>query len=117
MTISNALASLAVRDLEAASTWYETLLGPGSRPMPEVIEWQLVGGGGLQVYLAPERAGHGSCTLIVTDIDEMARRLRQTRLAPDAEPARDDRVDTVMIKDPDGNSIAFAVPKDASLAS
>jgi len=34
----------------------------------------------------------------------------------DAEPVRNDRVDTVMIKDPDGNSIAFAMPKDSSLA-
>jgi hypothetical protein len=115
MPITNALASLAVRDLSAASAWYETLLGPGTRPMPEVIEWQLQGGGGLQVYAAPERAGHGSCTIIVTDIDETVRLLHATNLAPTARPARNDRVDTVMIQDPDGNSIAFAVPKDPAL--
>ena len=84
--------------------------------MPEVVEWQLQGGGGLQVYSAPERAGQGSCTLIVTDIDEIAQRLRTSGLATNAEAARDDRVDTVMIKDPDGNSIAFAAPKDPKLA-
>jgi predicted lactoylglutathione lyase len=116
MTIANALASLAVRDLEASARWYETLLGPGTRPMPEVVEWQLEGGGGLQVYAAPDRAGQGSCTLIVTDIDALAEELRESGLAPAAEPTRDDRVDTVMIKDPDGNSIAFSVPKDAALA-
>ena len=116
MTIANALASLAVRDLEASSQWYERLLGPGSRPMPEVMEWQLERGGGLQIYALPERAGHGSCTLIVRDIDEMAQQLRSTGLATDPEPARNDRVDTIMIKDPDGNSIAFAMPKDATLA-
>jgi hypothetical protein len=75
------------RDLETAAKWYETLLGPGNQPMPEVIEWQLERGGGLQVYGAP-----------------------------DAEPARSDRVDTIMINDPDGNSIAFARPKDSALA-
>jgi hypothetical protein len=47
----------------------------------------------------------------VSDIDELAQLLLTTGLAPTAEPVRDDRVDTVMIKDPDGNSIAFAAPK------
>jgi predicted enzyme related to lactoylglutathione lyase len=115
MTITNALASLAVRDLSAASAWYEKLLGPGSKPMPEVLEWQLQDGGGLQVYSAPERAGQGSCTIIVNDIDDVAQMLRSSGLAPNAELARNDRVDTVMIKDPDGNSIAFAAPKDDTL--
>jgi hypothetical protein len=116
MTVTNALASLAVRDVSAASEWYETLLGPGTQPMPEVVEWQLERGGGLQVYTAPERAGQGSCTLIVSDIDEIAQHVRSTGLATDVEPARNDRVDTLMIKDPDGNSIAFAAPKDQVLA-
>jgi len=116
MTIANALASVAVRDLDAAAQWYEKLLGPGNKPMPEVIEWQLERGGGLQVYGAPERAGRTSCTLIVTDIDEIVQQLHETEIAPDAEPTRNDRVDTIMINDPDGNSIAFARPKDSTLA-
>jgi catechol 2,3-dioxygenase-like lactoylglutathione lyase family enzyme len=116
MSIDNALASVAVRDLTASAQWYEQLLGPGTRPMDELVEWQFERGGGLQVYQLPERAGQGSCTLIVSDIDELAGRLRDSGVAPDAEPARHDRVDTVMIRDPDGNSIAFAMPKDRSLA-
>ena len=115
MTVTNALASLAVRDLEAATRWYETLLGKGNRPMPEVAEWQFEGGGGLQVYVAPEEAGRGSCTLVVIDIDEIARQLHTSGLAAEIEPVRNDRVDTLMIKDPDGNSIAFAMPKDQTL--
>ena len=116
MTIKNALASLAVRDLGVSSQWYEKILGPGSQPMPEVVEWQLERGGGLQVYEGPERAGQGSCTLIVSDIDEIAAQLRTAGLVADARPTRNDRVDTVMIKDPDGNSIAFSMPKDSTLA-
>lgn len=116
MPITNALASLAVADLARARTWYERLLGPGSAPMAEVVEWTFPGGGGLQVYIGPERAGRGSCTIIVSDIDESVRLLRDTGAAPDAEPLRGERVDTVMITDPDGNSIAFAAPKDDSLA-
>jgi hypothetical protein len=116
MAITNALASLAVRDLSSVSEWYEKLLGPGSRPMPELIEWHLEDGGGLQVYALPVRAGQGSCTLVVNDIDEIVRTLRTSGLAPDAEPTHNDQVDTVMIKDPDGNSIAFAAPKDETVA-
>jgi len=116
MTITNALASIAVRDLESATQWYEKFLGAGNQPMPEVMEWQFVGGGGLQVYQGPERAGSCSATLIVKDIDEIAQELQSSGVAPDASPARDPRVDTIMIKDPDGNSIAFSQPKDDSLA-
>ena len=117
MTITNALASLAVSDLERSSLWYQRILGPGHRPMPEVVEWQLQGGGGLQVYAGPERAGRGSCTLIVSDIDEIAQQLRDSELVGNPEVNRDDRVDTIMIKDPDGNSIAFAMPRDSGLAN
>jgi hypothetical protein len=115
MAITNALASLAVRDLTVAVPWYEQLLGPANRPMPEVVEWRLPRGGGLQIYALPERAGHGSCTIVVTDIDEITETLRTTGIASDVAPSRSDHVDTVMIKDPDGNSIAFAVPKDQTL--
>jgi hypothetical protein len=89
MTITNALASLAVRDLAPSSQWYEKLPGPGSRP--------------------------GLCTMFVSD-DEIAHKLRSSDLAADAAPASHDRVDTIMIEDPDGTSIAFAMPEDASLA-
>jgi hypothetical protein len=42
MTIDNALASLAVKDLKAAATWYEKLFRhpADSTPMPEVMEWK-----------------------------------------------------------------------------
>lgn len=45
MTIRNALASLAVRDIASARDWYQKLLGQkGSIPMPEVVEWTFPGG-------------------------------------------------------------------------
>lgn len=114
--ITNALASVAVHDLAAVAPWYEALLGPCQQPMPEVMEWQLEDGGGLQVYVAPERAGHTSATLIVGDIDELADHLRRHNLTGLVEPTRSPRVDTIMIKDPDGNSLAFSEPKDETLA-
>lgn len=116
MTVTNALASLAVADLDAASAWYQRLLGPGTRPMPELVEWQFDGGGGLQIYLAPERAGHGSCTMVVDDIDVITARVLSAGLADDARPQHHDTVDTLMITDPDGNSIAFAKAHTDDLA-
>lgn len=114
MIATNALASLPVRNLDTAKDWYDRLLGPGSQPMDEVVEWQLERGGGLQLYVSPERAGFGSCTLVVNDIDDVARQLQAIGVAP-PEPTRTDRVDVIMVQDPDGNSLAFAVPKDPSL--
>lgn len=114
MIPTNALASLPVRNLDSAKEWYGRFLGPGSQPMDEVVEWQLERGGGLQLYEAPDRAGFGSCTLVVTDIDDVARQLAAIGVVP-PEPTRTDQVDVIMVQDPDGNSLAFAVPKDSSL--
>ena len=71
MKIENAIASIAVKDLRSAAAWYERLFGraPNSTPMPEVAEWKFPRGGWLQVYQLPERAGAGSCTLAVDDIE------------------------------------------------
>ena len=116
MTITNALASIAVSNLQHSADWYSKFLGGGNQAMDEVVEWQFARGGGLQIYDAPERSGRSSCTLIVDDIDAVARTLRERGIT-DTEPVRTDRVDTVMIKDPDGNSIAFSMPKDPTLVS
>jgi hypothetical protein len=47
MSIKNAIASVAVKDLGAAVQWYETLFGrpADSRPMAEVAEWNVLGPG------------------------------------------------------------------------
>ena len=117
MSIENALASVAVKDLKTAIEWYAKLLGklPDSRPMPEVAEWKFERGGWLQVYQLPERAGSGSFTLAVTRIDEHVAQL--TELGIDtSQRSSGARVKTLMIADPDGNHIAFAETIDPSMA-
>ncbi|MEP7009541.1 MAG: VOC family protein [Acidobacteriota bacterium] len=116
MAIKNALASVAVKDLDTAAKWYEQVLGrPGSRPMPEVAEWSFENGGGLQLYQLPERSGSGSFTLVVSDIEEIATHLG-TLNVDNSQRTSSERVKTLMITDPDGNHIAFAESHDPTLA-
>jgi hypothetical protein len=117
MTIINALASVAVKDLAKSVGWYQTLFGrvPDSTPMPEVAEWKFERGGWLQVYELKERAGAGSVTLAIDSLEDQIAALRQLGIDP-GKPMISDKVKVVMIKDPDGNSIAFAEAIDRSIA-
>jgi predicted enzyme related to lactoylglutathione lyase len=117
MSINNALASVAVKDLNAAIEWYAKVLGkqPDARPMPEVAEWKFERGGWLQVYQLPERAGSGSFTLAVSDVDEHAAQLRELGVDT-SQRSSGNTVRTLMIADPDGNHIAFAEAIDTSMA-
>jgi len=116
MSIDNALASVAVKDLDKSAAWYAALLGArGHRPMPEVEEWTFPRGGGLQVYQGAERAGNCSFTLAVSDIDAIARTLAAMGVQPGARTSSE-RLKTLMVQDPDGNSIAIAEAFDPALA-
>jgi catechol 2,3-dioxygenase-like lactoylglutathione lyase family enzyme len=117
MPIRNAIASLAVRDLDVSLAWYERLLGrpADSRPMAELGEWKFERGGWLQVYQGTERAGSGSVTLAVTRLEEQISAIRDADMDP-GEPIISEKVKVVMIKDPDGNSIAFAEALDPTIA-
>jgi hypothetical protein len=117
MPIENALASVAVTSIEAATAWYAQLIGrpADSTPMPEVAEWKFPRGGWLQVYQLPERAGRGSFTLAVKNLDEVVARVG--RLGIDtSRRTSNDQVRTLMIADPDGNHIAFAEAIDRTMA-
>ncbi|CAN5404558.1 hypothetical protein BH10PSE17_BH10PSE17_15130 [soil metagenome] len=69
----------------------------------------------MQVYQLAERAGKGSCTLAVNDIDDIVRKLDSMGVDT-SERVSNARVKTVMITDPDGNHLAFAQAIDGSLA-
>ncbi len=117
MSIENVLASVAVRDLDAAVAWYGKLLGRPSapRPMKEVAEWTFPRGGVLQVYLLPERAGACSCTLSVTDLDAEIAKLDEMGVDT-SERSSAPQVKVVMITDPDGNHLAIAQPLGEGVA-
>jgi predicted enzyme related to lactoylglutathione lyase len=117
MKIENAIASVAVKDLKAASAWYEKLFGrpADSIPMPEVAEWKFERGGWLQVYELVERAGSGSCTLAVSDIAAVITHLQSLGIDT-SEASSGAQAKTVMVTDPDGNHLAFAEAIDPSMA-
>jgi predicted enzyme related to lactoylglutathione lyase len=117
MKIDNAIASVAVKDLKAASAWYEKLFrrSADSTPMPEVAEWKFERGGWLRVYELSERAGAGSCTLAVRDIAGIIAHLKSLGIDT-SQVSSGATVKTVMITDPDGNHLAFAETIDSSMA-
>ena len=115
MTITNALASLAVTDLARSVKYYQKLFGrpADSTPVPEVAEWKFARGGWLQVYQLKERAGAGSVTLAVTSVEDQMATLHKLGIDP-GNPMVSEKTKVLMIKDPDGNSIAFAEAIDAA---
>lgn len=117
MPIENALASVAVSDLDSAVQWYERLFGrpADSRDMPDVAEWKFEGGGWLQVYQGSERAGSGSFTLAVSSLDEQVAHLEKCGI-PSGRQMITDKMKVLMIRDQDGNSIAFSEGIDRSTA-
>ncbi len=117
MTIRNAIASLAVRDLGTSQAWYQRLFGrpADSSAMPGLAEWHFEGGGWLQVYQLPQRAGQGSVTLSVSNIDEQIAQV-QAWGGDTSERSANAQVKTLMITDPDGNHIAFAQALTPDLA-
>lgn len=117
MKIENVIASVAVKDLRSAAGWYEKLFGrpADSQPAPELAEWKFPRGGWLQVYQLPARAGTGSCTLAVDDIDELSAHLQSLGINA-GERSSGAQVRTVMITDPDGNHLAFSQAIDPTMA-
>lgn len=115
MSIHNALAGIAVDHLDEARHWYETLLDArGTQPMPNVVEWSFSGGGGLQIFEDHVRAGLGSVTLVVADIDALRARLSGLGLKV-VRSSESDTVRTTIIKDPSDNQLVFAQALDPTL--
>lgn len=115
--IRNAIASVPVKSVAKAAQWYERLFGrpADSAPMTELVEWKFEGGGWLQVYEAPDRAGRGSFTLSVSDLDGEVSRLQSAGFDTTT-PSATATMRVMMLQDPDGNSIAFAETSDPTVA-
>ena len=112
MTISNALAGIAVDDLGEVLDFYVTLFGRAAdaRPMNDVAEWKLPGGGWVHVFTDADRAGASTVTLIVDDLPIELARLDLNGLKP-VSKAIGDFFKTAKFRDPDGNQIILSQPQ------
>ncbi len=111
MSIRNAIASIAVKDLRAALPWYERLVGRGpdrnDNDPTGVVEWVFEQGGRLQLRQQPARSGGGSLTLAVGNLDtEMLQLDKWGIAAGDVIRTSTERI--LIIEDPDGNTIALS---------
>lgn len=118
MQITNLLAGVAVRDLDQAKRWYETLFArpADAEPMPGLAEWHTPGGV-LQLVLDAHRAGGSLVTIWVPDARTALADLA-TRGGPNTH-LDDTTSDTVLfatILDPDGNAVTIVqLRENASL--
>ena len=112
LTITNALAGIAVDDIAEALEFYERLFGrpADARPMNDVAEWKLPGGGWVHVAADADRAGASALTLVVDDLAEELGRLALQGVKPVAK-AMGDFFKTAKFRDPDGNQIVLSQPQ------
>ncbi|MCS6759734.1 MAG: hypothetical protein MO852_12885 [Candidatus Devosia euplotis] len=70
MTITNALAGIAVDDPTEALDFYERLFGrmADACPISDVAEWKLPGGRWAQILADSDQAGAAVLTLILDDL-------------------------------------------------
>ena len=105
--VEHVLAVIAVSDIEAGRSWYSKLFGrePDNHPMPNLVEWQVVDGGWVQVAEDPRRAGNSLLNLAVSDIEEGVREVRECGLDPGEIVEANKGVRLCAIADPDDNTI------------
>lgn len=107
MPFQHVLAVVPVTDLDTANAWYEKLFGrpADNNPMPVLVEWQVIPGAWVQVFVDADRAGTGLLNFAVDDLDAHVAQAGGRGLAPGeiVDAAKGVRLATVV--DPDGNVI------------
>ena len=118
MTVENALAGVAVGDLEAARTWYEQVVGRPADLMPtetsELAEWRFQLGA-LQLFVDKGRAGQSSATLVVPKMEPELEAVRAAGIRI-GKTTDSPFVRTAILSDPDGNRVVIAQSLASTLA-
>lgn len=109
MIIEHVLAVVPVSDIERADAWYEALFGrpADNRPMPSLVEWQVTGGGWVQVTVDADRAGSGLLNFAVDDLLAAKSELAERGLSSDEIQPVSKGVELLPTTDPDGNAITL----------
>ncbi len=109
MSINRVFAQVIVAEIDAASAWYERLLGrpADANPLESLVEWHFDGTGGIQLVRDAAHAGSARLTLGVDGL-EAFRAGAAGRGIPVGEITRGDRAQFAIVTDPDGNTITIA---------
>lgn len=78
--------------------------------MPGLMEWEFPGGGWLQVFEKPARAGTGSVTILEDDLESRVASLQTAHIRIDSETTSS-ITSVAVVEDPDGNRITFAMAR------
>lgn len=107
MSIEHVLSVVPVSDLDRSNAWYERLFGrpADNNPMPVLVEWQLVPGGWVQVFVDADRAGSGLVNFAVDELHAHVAAAAEQGLAPGAVEDVNKGVALSTLHDPDGNVI------------
>jgi glyoxylase I family protein len=109
MTIEHVLAVVPVTDLDRSRRWYEALFGrpADNNPMPTLVEWQVVPGGWVQVFVDDQRAGSTAVNVAARDLDVHIEDLRRRGLEPGEIIEANKGVRLSALTDPDGNTVTL----------
>lgn len=114
MALTAIFAQLSCSKLEESIGWFTLLFGrdPDARPMAGLAEWHEGKGAGFQLFEAADHAGHGTLTLIVSDLARDRARLAEAGLKPGQIEAAD-YTSICRMRDPDDNLVVLAQPTEA----
>jgi hypothetical protein len=102
-------AGVAVREIGAATAWYEKFFGTGPAFLPNDIEavWELDEHQYVYIEESVERAGHALLTVFVEDLDAVTGGITERGIEPVKRETYENGVRKVTYRDPDGNEIGY----------
>jgi catechol 2,3-dioxygenase-like lactoylglutathione lyase family enzyme len=116
--ITHLFAGVPVSDLDTSIDWYTRFFGrPPDMRAGEEILWEIDEHATLFIEPNAARAGAGRNTRAGAGLDELVARLAAQRIQHGPIETYSNGVRHVQVPDPDGNTIAFAEPPDAAIAS
>lgn len=107
MSIEHVLTVVPVSNMDRSRQWYQSLFGrpADNNPMPNLVEWQVIPGAWVQVYIDAERAGSTLVNFAVDDLEDHIDQLKRRGLEPGEITGANKGVRLSMLTDPDDNAI------------
>jgi predicted enzyme related to lactoylglutathione lyase len=112
MAVTYVFAGIPVTDRDAASGWYERLVGrpPDLVPNDDEAAWRMTGTGWIYIVVDADRAGSALHTLLVDDLDAFLAGLAGRGITTGPVAPVGDGVRSAHVTDPDGNRLQIGQP-------